>query len=148
MFKYGDANIEYLDTHLKWIGRIELACSFDFIERALKPFEQNILFVPSRKTQIVTINIHLESDTVVQPWGEEKVERITSIKHDATELLDSNNLPIQYGVLGKMSFESLSSIISNVFCIPSSRLKIITNKPECKDRFYLSVGLKKLQDLH
>lgn len=148
MFKYGDANIEYLDTHLKWIGRKELACSFDFIERALKPFEQNILFAPSRKTQIVTINIHVESDTVVQPWGEENVERIISIKHDATELLDSNTLPIHYGAFGKMSFENLSSIISNVFCIPSSRLKIITNKPECKDRFYFSVGLKKLQDLH
>ena len=106
------------------------------------------MFAPSRKTQIVTINIHVESDTVVQPWGEENVERITSIKHDATELLDSNTLPIHYGAFGKMSFETLSSIISNVFCIPSSRLKIITNKPECKDRIYFSDGLKKLQELH
>lgn len=148
MFEYGDANVDYLDTHLKWIGREELACSFDFIERVLKPFEQNMLFIPSRNPQIVTINIQVESDNVSQPWGDEDVERIVSVKYDTTELLDPNFLPINYGAFGKMSFKTLSSIISKFFCIPSSKLQIITNKPECKDKFYLSVGLKKLQDLH
>ncbi len=90
MFEYGDANVEYLDTHLKWIGRKELVCSFDFIEKALKPFEQNMLFIPSRNPQMVTINIHVESDNVSQPWGDEDVERIVSARHDTTELLDSN----------------------------------------------------------
>ncbi len=148
MFEYSDANIEYLDTFLKWIERKELACSFDFIEKVLKPFEQNLLFIPSRNTPMVAINIQVQSDNVSQSWGDEGVERIISVKHDTTELLDSDTLPIYYGALGKMSFETLSSIISKAFCIPSSRLKIITNKPECKDKFYFSVGLKKLQDLH
>lgn len=62
MFRYGDAHIEYLETHFKWIGRAELACSLDFIERALKSFELNMLFLPSRNPQVVTVNIHVESD--------------------------------------------------------------------------------------
>lgn len=148
MFEYGDANVEYLDTHLKWIGRKELACSFDFIEKALKPFEQNLLFIPSRNPQMVTINIHVESDNVSQPWGDEDVERIVSVRHDTTELLDSDTLPIFYGAFGVMSIESLSSMVSKNLCIPRSKLQVITNKPECKDKFYLSIGLKKLQDLH
>lgn len=148
MFEYGDANVEYLDTHLKWIGRKELACSFDFIEKALKPFEQNLLFIPSRNPQMVTININVESDNVSQPWGNENVERIVSVKHDTTELLDSDSLPIFYGAFGVMSIESLSSMVSKNLCIPRSELQVITNKPECKDKFYLSIGLKKLQDLH
>lgn len=148
MFEYGDANIDYLDTHLKWVGREELACSFDFIEKALKPFEQNLLFIPSRNPQMVTINIQVESDNVSQPWGDEDVERIVSVKYDTTELLDSNILPIFYDAFGEMSIEGLSSMISKNLCIPKSKLQIITNKPECKDKFYLSIGLKKLQDLH
>lgn len=148
MFEYGDANVDYLDTHLKWIGRKELVCSLDFIEKVLKPFEQNLLFIPSRNPQTVTINIQVESDNVSQPWGNEDVERIVSVKYDTTELLDHNNLPINYGALGEMNFDYMSSIISNNLCIPISKLKIITNKPECKDKYYLSVGLKKLQDLH
>lgn len=148
MFEYGDANIDYLDTHLKWTGREELVCSFDFIEKVLKPFERNLLFIPSRNPQMVTVNIQLVSDNISQPWGDEDVERIVSVKHDTTELLDSDILPIYYGAFGEMSFDNLSSIISKNFCIPSSRLKIITNKPECKAKLHLSVGLKKLQDLH
>ena len=148
MFEYGDANIDYLDTHLKWTGRKELACSFDFIEKALKPFEQNLLFIPSRNPQMVTINIQVESDNISQPWGNEDVERIVSVKYDTTELLDSNTLPIFYGAFGEMSIETLGSMISKNLCIPKSELQIITNKPECKDKFYLSIGLKKLQDLH
>lgn len=148
MFEYGDANVEYLDTHLKWIGRKELACSFDFIEKALKPFEQNLLFIPSRNPQMVTININVESDNVSQPWGNEDVERIVSVKHDTTELLDPDSLPIFYGAFGVMSIESLSSMVSKNLCIPRSELQVITNKPECKDKFYLSIGLKKLQNLH
>lgn len=148
MFEYGDANVDYLDTHLKWIGREELACSFDFIEKVLKPFEQNLLFIPSRNSQIVTINIQVESDNVSQPWGNEDVERIVSVKYDTTELLDHNNLPINYGASGEMNFDYMSSIISKNLCIPISKLQIITNKPEYKDKFYLSVGFKKLQDLY
>ena len=148
MLEYGDANIDFLDTHLKWVGREELACSFDFIEKALKPFEQNLLFIPSRNPQMVTINIQVESDNVSQPWGNEDVERIVSVKYDTTELLDSNTVPIFYGAFGEMSIEALSSMISKNLCIPKSKLQIITNKPECKDKFYLSIGLKKLQDLH
>lgn len=148
MFEYGDANVDYLDTHLKWIGREELACSFDFIEKVLKPFEQNLLFIPSRNSQIVTINIQVESDNVSQPWGDEDVERIVSVKYDTTELLDHNNLPINYGASGEMNFDYMSSIISKNLCIPISKLQIITNKPEYKDKFYLSVGFKKLQDLY
>lgn len=148
MFEYGDANIDYLDAHLKWIGREELACSFDFIEKALKPFEQNLLFIPSRNPQMVTINIQVESDNVSQPWGDEDVERIVSVKYDTTELLESNTLPIFYDAFGEMSIEGLSSMISKNLCIPKSKLQIITNKPECKDKFYLPIGLKKLQDLH
>lgn len=63
MLRYGDAHIDYyLDIHLKWIGRAELACSLDFIERALKPFESNMLFLPLRNPQVVTISIYVESD--------------------------------------------------------------------------------------
>lgn len=131
MFEYGDANIDYLDTHLKWVGRDELACSFDFIEKVLKPFEQNLLFIPSRNPQMVTINIQVESDNVSQPWGDEDVERIVSVKYDTTELLDSNILPIFYDAFGEMSIEGLSSMISKNLCIPKSKLQIITNKPEC-----------------
>ena len=148
MFEYGDANIDYLDTHLRWIGRKELVCSFDFIEKVLKPFEQDLLFIPSRNNQMVTINIQVESDNVLRPWGNEDVERIISIKHDTTELLASETFPVFYDTLGMISRETLSSMVSKSLCIPRSKLKIITNKPEWKGEFYLSVGLKKLQDLH
>ncbi len=148
MFRYDDANIEYLEVHLKWIGRKELACSFDFIERVLKPFEQNILFMPSKNPHVETINIHIESDIIARPWGEEKVERILSMNHDNKDLLDPDKTPTCSGIYDIMSFESLRSIISKNFCIPKGRLQIITNKPECKENYYLSVGLKKLQDLH
>ncbi len=148
MFEYGDANVGYLDSHLKWIGRKELVCSLDFIEKVLKPFEQNLLFIPSRNSQIVTINIQVESDNVSQPWGDEDVERVVSVKYNTTELLDHNNLPINYGALGEMNFDYMSSIISKNLCIPISKLQIITNKPKCKNKFYFPVGLKKLQDLH
>lgn len=147
MFEYGDANVEYLDTHLKWIGRKELACSFDFIEKVLKPFEQNLLFIPSRNPQMVTINIQVKYDIVSQPWGEEDIERIISIKHDTTELIAPDTQPEVYDIFGMMSLGTLGSVISKNFCIPRSKLKIITNQPECKNNFYLSVGLKKLQNL-
>lgn len=148
LFKYSDANINYLDTHMKWIGREELACSIDFIERVLTPFSQNLLFIPSRAPQHVTINVHVESDTIKQPWGAEDVERITSIKHDTTELLDYEALPADFGTLGIISIESLYSIISEILCIPRGYLKIITNKPKCKNSLYLSVDLKHLQNLY
>lgn len=148
MFKYGYSNIDHLDIHLKWVGRKELACSFDFIERVLKPFEHNMLFVPSMESQIVTINIHVESYTVKQPWGEEDVERITSIKYDTTELLCCDTTPVLCEAFRTMPIDILKTTISQHFCIPISKLQIITNKPECNNNFYLSVGLKKLQDLH
>lgn len=133
---------------MKWIGREELACSIDFIERVLTPFSQNLLFIPSRAPQHVTINVHVESDTIKQPWGAEDVERITSIKHDTTELLDYEALPADFGTLGIISIESLYSIISEILCIPRGYLKIITNKPKCKNSLYLSVDLKHLQNLY
>ena len=148
MFRYDDANIEYLEVHLKWIGRKEFACSFDFIERVLKPFEQNLLFLPSKNPHVETINIHIESDIITRPWGEEKVERILSMNHDNKDLLDPDKTPTCSGIYDIMSLESLRSIISKNFCIPKGRLQIITNKPECKGNYYLTVGLKKLQDLH
>lgn len=73
-----------------------MACSFDFIEEALKPFEQNLLFIPSRNPQMVTINIQEESDNVSYPWGDEDLERIVSVQHDTTELLNPDSLPILY----------------------------------------------------
>lgn len=148
MFRYDDANIEYLEVHLKWIRRKELACSFDFIERVLKPFEQNILFMPSKNPHVETINIYIESSEISKPWGKEKVEEILSMNHDNKDLLDINKTPMCNGIYDKMSFESLRSVISKNFCIPKDRLQIISNKPECNDNYYLSVGLKKLQDLY
>lgn len=147
MFKYGDAYIVYLDTYLKWIGKKELACSFDFIQRVLKPFEHNMLFVPSNNPQVVTINIHVESDTVSLSYGEKNVERIVSIKHDTMELLDHATLPTYNGIPGIVPIDCLISLISNKLGIPQSKLQIITNKPDSKDMFYLSVGLKKLQNI-
>lgn len=47
-----------------------------------------------------------------------------------------------------MSMDNLVSMISCNFSIPQSQLQIITNKPECNKRFYLSSGLVKLQNLH
>lgn len=84
---------------------------------------------------------------ISQPWGDENVERIVSIKHNTTELLDPNTLPVFYSALGIMSIDNLISMISCNFGIPQSQLQIITNKPEC-NRFYLSIGLMKLQKLH
>ena len=70
------------------------------------------------------------------------------MNHDNKDLLDINKTPMCNGIYDKMSFESLRSVISKNFCIPKDRLQIISNKPECNDNYYLSVGLKKLQDLY
>lgn len=148
MFEYGDANVEYLDEQLKWVGKQELACSFDFIERVLKPFESNLLFVPSANPQTVTLNIHLKSDVLSQPWGDEDVEEIDSVKYDTIELIDPQMLSADYWTYRKMTMDNIMSLLSKNLCVPQSKLQIITNKPECKDSFCFAGGLVKLQDLN
>lgn len=148
MFKYCDANVEYLDEQLKWVGKKEFACSFNFIEQAMKPFEHNMLFLPSINPQTVNINIHLKSDVISLPWGEdEHIEKIESMKYDTIELLDFNASPISHGLVGQMSIIELTSLICKNFCVPQSMLKIITDKTECNDSLYLASGFIKLQDL-
>lgn len=147
MFLYGDANLEYLDEQMKWVGKQKLSCSFDFIEKVLKPFESNLLFIPSTNSQIVTLNIHFKSNVLSQPWGDEDVEEIDSVKYDTIELMDSQALSANYWTYRKMTIDDLTLLLSKNLCVPQSKLQIITNKPECKDSFYFVGGFVKLQDL-
>lgn len=140
LFRYHGFKTMFLNQLLEYSTNERLKCSFDFIERALKSFSHQLMFVPSVNRTVVDINVRIEQTEIKQPFEDTSELRdcITSITFEGHELLagqeDNNTFP--FASEWTLNKNELIQILSEGYAIPTSRLNLIYNKDTGRERVW------------
>lgn len=141
LFRFRDYKSGMLDDLMGLCTHESLKCAFRFIEKALKSFEANLIFVPSEAPKQVDINIRIEKGKI-KMWKdvEEEGDIIQSVQFEGYELLankeDNDIFPFRSE--WSVNKAELSSIICEGYAIPSSYLHLVMNKEIGNEQIYFN----------
>lgn len=141
LFRFKDYKLGMLDDLIGLCTHESLKCSFRFIEKALKSFEANLIFVPSEAPKQVDINVRIEKGKI-QMWNDVEEERdiIQSVQFEGYELLakaeDNDIFP--FSSEWSVNKAKLASIICEGYAIPSSYLHLVMNKEIGNEQIYFN----------
>ena len=104
----------------------KLACSFDFINRVLLPFD--MLYTPSSNPQNISFEVCASLGEIGNPFNDEKEEcyLVESLKCGNKELLSSDLLD-DWNLLKFSSLNELEQSIAEHYYIPRKHCKVISN---------------------
>lgn len=141
LFRFKDYKSEMLDNLMELCTHVSLKCSFRFIEKALKSFAANLIFVPSEAPKQVDINVRIEKGKI-QMWNdvEEEDGIIQSVQFEGYELLanEEDNDIFPFSSEWSVNKEELTSIICKGYAIPSSYLHLVMNKEIGNEQIYFN----------
>lgn len=146
LFRFRDYKSGMLDDLMGLCTHESLKCAFRFIEKALKSFEANLIFVPSEDPKQVDINIRIEKGKI-KMWKdvEEEGDIIQSVQFEGYELLankeDNDFFPFRSE--WSVNKAELSSIICEGYAIPSSYLHLVMNKEIENEQIYFNRKFKR-----
>lgn len=125
-FRNHDVKCHEFDTFIALCSNENLACSCDFINQVLLPFE--LLFTPSSNPQIVSIEAYATLRQIENPFSEEKKEGyvIESLKCGTRELLSEESLT-PWNFLKYNTVTDMEASLSKHFGIPRKFCKVICN---------------------
>lgn len=146
LFRFRDYKSGMLDDLMELCNHESLKCSFCFIEKALKRFETNLIFVPSEAPKQVDINVRIEKGKI-QLWKdvEEEGDIIQSVQFEGYELLanQEDNDIFPFSSEWSVNKAELSSIICEGYAIPSSYLHLVMNKEIGNEQIYFNRKFKR-----
>lgn len=145
LFRFKDYKSAMLNDLMVLCTHEFLKCSFRFIEKALKSFEANLIFVPSEAPKQVDINVRIEKGKI-QLWKDmEEGDIIQSVQYEGYELLanqeDNNIFP--FSSEWSVNKAELASIICEGYAIPSSYLHLVMNKEIGNEQIYFNRKFKR-----
>lgn len=141
LFRFRDYKSGMIDDLMGLCTYESLKCSFRFIEKALKSFEANLIFVPSEAPKQVDINVRIEKGKI-QLWKDvgEEGDIIQSVQFEGYELLanQEDNDIFPFSSEWSVNKAELASIICNGYAIPSSSLHLVMNKEIGNEQIYFN----------
>lgn len=141
LFRFKDYKLAMLNDLMGLCAHESLKCSFRFIEKALKSFKANLIFVPSEAPKQVDINVRIEKGKI-QMWKdvEEEGDIIQSVQFEGYELLanQEDNDIFPFSSEWSVNKAELSSIICEGYAIPSSYLHLVMNKEIGNEQIYFN----------
>ena len=141
LFRFKDYKLGMLDDLIGLCTHESLKCSFRFIEKALKSFEANLIFVPSEAPKQVDINVRIEKGKI-QMWNdvEEEGDIIQSVQFEGYELLakEEDNDIFPFSSEWSVNKAELASIICEGYASPSSYLHLVMNKEIGNEQIYFN----------
>lgn len=133
LFRYHGFKTMFLDQLLEYSTNEKLVSSFEFIEKSLKGFSHQLMFIPSVNKRMVDINVRIEQSEIKHPFNEQSEVRdcIVSVNYEGNELLanpeeDNNTFP--YSSEWTVNKQELARILTEGYAIPPSRLNLVCNK--------------------
>lgn len=141
LFRFKDYKVAMFNDLMELCTHEPLKCSFRFIEKALKSFEANLIFVPSEAPKQVDINVRIEKGKI-QLWKDvgEEGDIIQSVQFEGYELLanQEDNDIFPFSSEWSVNKAELASIICNGYAIPSSFLHLVMNKEIGNEQIYFN----------
>ena len=141
LFRFKDYKLAMLNDLMVLCTHESLKCSFRFIEKALKSFEANLIFVPSEAPKQVDINVRIEKGKILM-WNDVEEERdiIQSVQFEGYELLanQEDNDIFPFSSEWSVNKAELASIICKGYAIPSSYLHLVMNKEIGNEQIYFN----------
>lgn len=141
LFRFRDYKSGMIDDLMGLCTHDSLKCSFRFIEKALKSFEANLIFVPSEAPKQVDINVRIEKGKILM-WNDVEEERdiIQSVQFEGYELLanQEDNDIFPFSSEWSVNKAELASIICKGYAIPSSYLHLVMNKEIGNEQIYFN----------
>lgn len=125
---------------LLWSGNKTLKCSFRFIEKALRNFAGNLMFVPSDSHKIIDIAVRIEKG-VVEGWNmDQEFDYISSVSFEGHELLADFDENDTFPFYSEWSVDEkeLKNIISTGYAVPSACLHLVSNKEMGNEQIYFN----------
>lgn len=145
LFRFKDYKLTMLNDLMGLCTHESLKCSFRFIEKALKSFEANLIFVPSEAPKQVDINVRIEKGKI-QLWKDvEEGNIIQSVQFEGYELLanQEDNDIFPFSSEWSVNKAELASIICEGYAIPSSYLHLVMNKEIGNEQIYFNRKFKR-----
>lgn len=128
---------DFLFIILEYHSNPLLKCSFEFINKALIPFEQKFIQIPSVQINSVSLDIVMEKEPYKLPFENSELDYyvIQSIKKDTQELLGDSIYGVDFinSMTYPMIFNSLKELqikLSELLYFPMKYIKIISNNPK------------------
>lgn len=141
LFRFRDYKSGMIDDLMGLCTHDSLKCSFRFIEKALKSFEANLIYVPSEAPKQVDINVRIEKGKILM-WNDVEEERdiIQSVQFEGYELLanQEDNDIFPFSSEWSVNKAELASIICKGYAIPSSYLHLVMNKEIGNEQIYFN----------
>lgn len=146
LFRFKDYKSGMLEDLMELCTHESLKCSFRFLEKALKSFAANLIFVPSEAPKQVDINVRIEKGKI-QLWKdvEEECDIIQSVQFEGYELLanQEDNDIFPFRSEWRVNKAELASIICKGYAIPSSYLHLVMNKEIGNEQIYFNRKFKR-----
>lgn len=146
LFRFKDYKSGMLEDLMELCTHESLKCSSRFLEKALKSFVANLIFVPSEAPKQVDINVRIEKGKI-QLWKdvEEEGDIIQSVQFEGYELLanQEDNDIFPFSSEWSVNKAELASIICKGYAIPSSYLHLVMNKEIGNEQIYFNRKFKR-----
>ena len=124
IFSSGSVNVKMLDKVICHCRDEKLKFSFDYINRVLQPFSNQLLFMPSSTPEFTSIDVTLKEGTYQEFRGDVICLVVSTIRHDTMDLTklfaESYNKTFN-------SINELKNEISAVCHIPNQYTKVNCN---------------------
>lgn len=151
-FRYNQFKHKMLPLLMNYKNFEKLKCSFDFIEKTLLPYKDNMLFIPSQNPLKVsfTMSLHVE-DIGSKLWrGYSRLSLVAdSLSSNGVDLLTDDDNEAFSEFKWKDFYTNINSLkekLSELYAIPEKYLDVITNEVEGADVecIYFEHKLKRL----
>lgn len=124
IFSSGSVDVKMLDKVICHCRDEKLKCSFNYINRVLQPFSNQLLFMPSSAPEFSSIDVTFKEGTY-QEFGEDV--RCLFVSTIRLDILDLTKLFARSYYKTFNSIDKLKDEISVACCIPSQYMKVNCN---------------------